>query len=322
MKMRLNSLLLLVVLLCSSTFQGQEKTLFHRAKIFYSTADDIQLLSSLGLEMDHGSHKKGVFVESDYSVKELQLAEEAGFQTEIVIQDVQSYYVHKNKTAEPNDFNKNFDCVDSDIATYATPDNFELGSMGGFFTYEEILAELDEMASLYPNLISSKSPISDFETFEGREIFWMRMSNNPNVDQDKPEMLYDAIHHAREPASVSSLIYYMWYLLENYETDEEVQAILDNSELYFVPVINPDGYVYNVTTNPDGGGLWRKNRRDNGDGEFGVDNNRNYGHEWGTTGITFDTDGQTYCGTEAFSFTEWICKSNWCQPISCFRSLR
>ena len=135
------------------------------------------------------------------------------------------------------------------------------------------------MALQYPDLISQKAPISDFETFEGRPIYWLRMSDNPNVDEDEAEMLYDAAHHAREPASVSSLIFYMWYLLENYETNFEVQSILDNTELYFVPVVNPDGYVFNEITNPDGGGLWRKNRRAHEDGNFGVDNNRNYGVE-------------------------------------------
>ena len=63
----------------------------------------------------------------------------------------------------------------------------------------------------------------------------------------------------------------MWYLLENYDSDSEIQSIVDNTELYFIPVVNPDGYLYNELTNPNGGGFWRKNRF-NG---FGVDNNRN-----------------------------------------------
>tara|TARA_B110000483_G_scaffold92234_1_gene113742 strand:- start:60 stop:245 length:186 start_codon:yes stop_codon:yes gene_type:complete len=50
----------------------------------------------------------------------------------------------------------------------------------------------------------------------------------------------------------------MWYLLENYETDLEVKSIVDYNELYFIPVVNPDGYVYNEQTFPNGGGLWRK----------------------------------------------------------------
>jgi len=189
------------------------------------------------------------------------------------------------------------------------------GSMGGFFTYEEIMSQMDLMATLYPNIVKAKSPVSTFETFEGRSIYWMKISDNPNTDEGEPEILYDAIHHAREPASVSSLLYYMWYLLENYDTDDEIKAIVDNSELYFIPLVNPDGYRYNQTTNPNGGGLWRKNRRNHGNGNFGVDNNRNYGVEWGTTGISFNTSSDVYCGTSAFSEPEnqamkWFCENH------------
>ena len=72
----------------------------------------------------------------------------------------------------------------------------------------------------------------------------------------------------------------MWYLLENYATNADIKATVDNTELFFVPCVNPDGYVYNQTTNPNGGGMWRKNRRNNGT-SFGVDINRNYGYNWG-----------------------------------------
>ena len=66
------------------------------------------------------------------------------------------------------------------------------------------------------------------------------------------------MHHAREPASMSQLIFYMWYLLENYGTDPEVTYLVDNREMYFVPCINPDGCVYNQNNHPDGGGMWQE----------------------------------------------------------------
>ncbi len=96
-------------------------------------------------------------------------------------------------------------------------------------------------------------------------------------------MLYTALTHAREPASVQQLLYFMYYILENYGVDDEITDIVDNTELYFVPCVNPDGYVYNQMESPQGGGMWRKNRRNNGDGSFGVDLNRNFGYKWGGT---------------------------------------
>ena len=196
--------------------------------------------------------------------------------------------------------------------------------MGGYFTYQEVLDELDQMKALYPNLITTKANISNFLTqgqpdnsvtpsIGGNGIKWVKISDNPDASESEPQILYTAIHHAREPMSLHQLIFYMWYLLENYETDPEIQSIVDNTELYFVPVVNPDGYLYNEKTNPNGGGFWRKNRRNNGNGTFGVDNNRNYEYfidgnsgngMWGGEGSSGNPDSQVYRGSAPFSEVE------------------
>ena len=186
--------------------------------------------------------------------------------------------------------------------------------MAGFYTYQEFLDEIDAMVAQYPNLISPRAQISTFQSIEGRPLYWLRLSDNPNTDEAEPEVLYTAIHHAREPNSLSEVIFYMWYLLENYATSDEIQYLVNNTEMYFVPMVNPDGYIYNETTNPSGGGLWRKNRRHNSGGSYGVDLNRNYSYGWGTTGTTSTQTDETYCGTAAFSEPEtqamkWFCEN-------------
>ncbi|NJL75266.1 MAG: zinc carboxypeptidase, partial [Saprospiraceae bacterium] len=81
--------------------------------------------------------------------------------------------------------------------------------------------------------------------------------------------------------------------------------LINNRQLYFVPVVNPDGYVYNQSTNPNGGGMWRKNRRNNTGSCEGVDLNRNYDWMWSsTTGSSGDTCNDTYRGTAPFSEPE------------------
>ena len=75
--------------------------------------------------------------------------------------------------------------------------------------------------------------------------------------------------------------------------------------MFFVPCLNPDGYIYNEEEDPNGGGMWRKNRRDHpNSNNFGVDLNRNYSYGWGTTGISFTTNSDVYGGTGAFSEPE------------------
>ena len=171
-----------------------------------------------------------------------------------------------------NESLKNEDCSGSSGGSGSfspeVPSNFNLGTMGGYLTYDEMLAELDAMHTQYPNLVTQKSPISSFQTYENRPIYHVRISDNPDVNESgEPNILYTAIHHAREPMSLVQTIFYMWYLLENYGTNDEVTYLVDHTQMFFVPCLKPDGYIYNELTNPNGGGMWRKNRR-NG---YGID---------------------------------------------------
>ncbi|MBI9069459.1 MAG: immune inhibitor A [Salinivirgaceae bacterium] len=299
-----NLLILCLILISVSSFSQEQKLKYCKARIYYNTVDDLKILSQSGVALDNGTHKKGSFIESDFSSRELEIIKKLGLKTEILIEDLENYYVQRNELSKAaNGISKE--------NNFKNPENYNHGTMGGFLTYSQVMDEFDDMKSLYPNLISERAVIDTFKTFEGRNLHWVRISDNPNTNEDEPEILYNGVHHAREPIGVQQMVYYMWYLLENYETDAEIKAIIDNTELYFIPIVNPDGYVYNETTNPNGGGMWRKNRRDHGDGSFGVDPNRNYdytdgenGNIWGTSGISFDTYDETYCGDSAFSEPE------------------
>ncbi|MEL7361602.1 MAG: M14 family zinc carboxypeptidase, partial [Bacteroidota bacterium] len=183
-------------------------------------------------------------------------------------------------------------------------DRFEFGSVGGFYSFEEVVAKLDQLHDDFPGLITEK--VSLGQSYEGREIWMVEVSNNPGTDEGEPEVLYTALHHAREPQSMATVVYFLVYLLENYGVDPEVTYLVDNRRLVFVPVLNPDGYVYNETTDPSGGGLWRKNRRPVSNGAVGVDLNRNYGFEWGRDdlGSSPESFSNTYRGTAPFSEPE------------------
>jgi carboxypeptidase T len=283
---------------------------YSRVKILLNAGTkSISELQKLGLEVDHGDYRSNESFTSDFSFDEIALIKKAGFETEILIDDVQKFYAEQNNHSHQNKSTSSTiaSCFPKNYVAPIKPQNFHLGAYAGYFKYQEMLDIIDSMHLLYPNLISVKQAIDTFQTIEGRPIYWVRVSNNPSVLQaNKPQMLYTAVHHAREPASMSQLIYYLWYLLENYNTNPQIQAIINNTELYFIPCINPDGYIFNETTNPNGGGMWRKNRRDNLDGTFGVDLNRNYGYNWGfdNIGSSNTSSSNTYRGTNGFSEPE------------------
>ncbi|MEM1123593.1 MAG: M14 family zinc carboxypeptidase, partial [Bacteroidota bacterium] len=160
-----------------------------------------------------------------------------------------------------------------------------------------------------------KQPIGDYLTQQGRPIFWLKIGNNPDIDEDKPAILYNSLHHAREPNSLAQLLFFMWHLLENYESDAEIKYLVDNVAMYFIPCVNPDGYVYNERTSPQGGGLWRKNRSVNSQGDtVGVDLNRNYGFEWGLDDVGSSSNqlSEVYRGPSPFSEPETQALRDFC----------
>lgn len=293
---------LLFLFLCSFFQLWAQSNLYSKVKIWL-LARDLSELTNLSIATDHGTLKKDVWFVTDLSQNELEEVREAGFDVEVLIEDVQKYYKEQNWSVQTKGIKSNI-CGNNDFQIPVV-ENYSVGSMGGFLTYQEMLNNLDSMVAKYPNLISARAPIDTFTTIENRPIYWLRISNTPNTDDfSKPEILYTALHHAREPASMQQLIYYMWYLLENYGNDPELSYVMNNIEMYFVPCINPDGYIYNEQTDPNGGGMHRKNRRNVGSNNKGVDLNRNYSYEFGGPGTSSNPDSDTYKGTGPFSEPE------------------
>ncbi len=157
-----------------------------------------------------------------------------------------------------------------------------LGSMGGFFTNQEVIAQLDSMRLLYPNLTSNKIWIAN--TFplstNPNPVFSVKISDNPDILENEPKILFIGLIHSDEPMSMMQMMYFMWYLLENYNSDPDIRFLMNTREIYFIPVLNPDGYIYNQTHWPGGNGRWRKNRQPltemGGLLALGIDINKNF----------------------------------------------
>ncbi|MBD3337082.1 MAG: hypothetical protein GF355_16325, partial [Candidatus Eisenbacteria bacterium] len=177
----------------------------------------------------------------------------------------------------------------------------QLDNFGVFHTYSEAVAEMNAIHNEFPQLTTA--PMSLGTSWQGNELWAMKISDNPGVEEEEPEVLFDGLHHAREVMTVEVLLHFMRHLCENYGDDPLVTALVDNRQIWFVPIVNPDGYLYNELIAPNGGGMWRKNRRDNG-GCWGVDLNRNYPYMWGGTGSSGDPCEDTYRGPDPASEPE------------------
>ena len=308
------ALLFYFLLVFAFTFAQEQQANYARVKIYASTQEHFNTLLQKGICLENLDFRKGVYIIGEFSEYEMTKIKESHIPYEILIENMAEYYVKQNEGYSLEKLNEEMKKNPKTYNGNSTPIHFHLGSMGGYFTLDEIMAELDEMRAEFPNLISVKTAFPQ-QTIEGRNIYWVRISNNPNVNQEKPRVLYTALTHAREPAGMHQMIYQMWDLLENYGIDPEITYYIDNLELYFVPCVCPDGYRYNEQTNPYGGGMWRKNRKNNGNGTYGIDLNRNWGYMWGYDdyGSSPYGESETYRGTAPFSEIETQALKNFCE---------
>ncbi len=212
-----------------------------------------------------------------------------------------------------------FQFIHEDLTAYQqtrliTPEQKSLqigqGSLGGYFNYDEIVAFMDSLHAGYPHIMSEPEVIG--QTYLERDILAYSVSSGQGEGGDLPAAIITGLHHSNEPMSFIAPLYFTQWLLENYGDDDLATYMVDHREIWFVPAINVDGYIYNEELAPNGGGGWRKNMRDNDEnGIFepwydGVDLNRNYGYGWGfnNTGSQGYPGSMVYRGTHAFSESE------------------
>ncbi|MBI1945743.1 MAG: hypothetical protein HYS27_08605 [Deltaproteobacteria bacterium] len=162
--------------------------------------------------------------------------------------------------------------------------------------YEAISTHLVELAEGAPDRASLKGIGA---SLDGRTLWALRIhaEGASESDQSTP-MLITGTQHAREwiAAMVSTCV--ADRLVREYQDNEAIRRFVDTTELWVVPVVNPDGYQYSWGQDR----YWRKNRR----GGHGVDLNRNFSVAWGGTGSSPLKRSQVYRGDRPFSENESV----------------
>jgi len=166
-----------------------------------------------------------------------------------------------------------------------------------------IKAQLNKIKATYPHICQLKTI---GHSIQQRPMLAMRLTNE-KIKGEKPQVLFLAAHHAREWVATQMAMRLIKYLTTNFGSNSRVTNLLNTTEVWVIPVGNPDGYQYTFTNER----LWRKNLRDNdGDGEItiadGVDLNRNFASHWGLDeeGSSSNPSDATYRGTAPNSESE------------------
>ncbi|MDK2971121.1 MAG: hypothetical protein PWP23_876 [Candidatus Sumerlaeota bacterium] len=181
-------------------------------------------------------------------------------------------------------------------------------AVDGFYTFAEYEAIMQEWAAQYPAIVQLSS-IGN--SHEGRDLWLLKISDNVATDEpDEPEFLFIGLQHAREWLAGTTLHGITNHLITQYGTEPRVDAVVNGFQIYVLLVSNPDGYVYTHTTER----LWRKNRRNNGNGTFGVDLNRNWPYKWdtasGSTGSNLYRGPSPLSEPENAALNDWILSRN------------
>jgi len=123
-----------------------------------------------------------------------------------------------------------------------------------YHTYEELTAELQQIAADYPDITHLESM---GQSVEGRELWWMKISDNADVDEPEPEFKYSATMHGDEPIGTELCIYLIRDLVQLYGTDPTLTDLVDDLEIWICPLHNPDGNAAGTRYNAEGEDLNR-----------------------------------------------------------------
>ena len=177
-----------------------------------------------------------------------------------------------------------------------------------YYTYQK-------MTNLLHNLSTNHSEIMTLtslgKTYEGRDIWMVKLSDNPDVDEDEPGVLLMGAHHGNEKPSFEVLINFIIHVVENYEknntdndedglvnedpidgfdndedglvdedpSEDRVREVVNNTQIFLMPMVSPDGVEAdsrkNCVSNHGMFGFRKKIT------SYGVNLNRNYGYDWG-----------------------------------------
>jgi len=172
-----------------------------------------------------------------------------------------------------------------------------------YTSYDETIAFFYEAQKKYPNIFRVEVI---GKTWEDRDIVVVTVSKDLETADAKPALFYTGTVHAREWIGIELSKGFGEYILEHIDFDPVLNEALSRATLYMVPCANPDGFEFSRTHFS----FWRKNRRQNADGSFGVDLNRNFNVGYAPSK---NTSSNVYSGPQPFSEPETLALKNFAE---------
>src|SRR5436190_10952356 len=164
-------------------------------------------LLELGIALEHAEHQgdRTTFAATPWEREQL---ERAAIPYHVAVRDLGAYYAARLR-------------AESALWAGSNPADapgFGFGTMGGYYTWTEMVAKLDEMRANHPELVTLKQSLG--ASREGRPIWMVKISDHADSqEEDEPAVLFTGLTHAREPIGMEVVLYTMFHLLERYGID-------------------------------------------------------------------------------------------------------
>ncbi len=143
-------------------------------------------------------------------------------------------------------------------------EGFSLMALGSYHSYAPLTDELSAYAEANPDICRLYTL---GQSVEGRELWAMLITDNPDDEEDEPEFKYVASMHGNEPEGAEMCLYFIDLLLTQYGQDDRITNLVNGTAIWIVPLMNPDGLDL---MNPDAGKLGTRANAN------GIDLNRNF----------------------------------------------
>ena len=212
-------------LLPTLSAQDRPEPVHHLVEVHIGDNATLERLTALNLDLVgcHAHGKPSEHMQVIATDECMRILGDGGFEFDVVIRNLEDH--HAQDLARFGPFPR----------TLTPP--LGQGAMGGHYTLAQMEAILDSFAQNHPGLCTQKVSIG--QSIEGRDLWMVKISDNVGVDENEPEVLYDALHHAREPLGMEATLLFMDQLLSEYGTDPELTYLVDNRELFLHPLRQP-----------------------------------------------------------------------------------
>nr|MDK2850366.1 carboxypeptidase [Candidatus Cloacimonadota bacterium] len=204
----------------------------------WNLAQDIKVINSMGISIENVNPKDGVIIAQLRGEAEHDLLLAQGFDA-IMIPDLARDYYEYLVESTKNSRNP----------------------MDAYYSIDEYYSFMQNTASEYPNICEL---LQYGSSLQGRPLYAMKISDNVQINEPEPEVKLIASIHGDETVGYDMMIRLINLLTSEYLTNTRITQIVDNTELWISPLMNPDGYVNGVRFNAIGVDLNRNFPMPNG----------------------------------------------------------